>query len=603
MANVLAELFQNTAAAIREKTGETGTMKPAEFPEKIRSIQTGGTGGEADVRPLIVTENGIYYPTENVEVGKTYTFKENYTQEELQTLYNASLAIDEENQEAVLFVNFDGDTGLFAAQADGIYNIVFVNAGVYHVYFPENLITIMGFDKAGWYVADMETESYILVDKNMTIAFNDDFQLAVNDISDLNPLFVLEEYDGFSVVGVNVSGAGSGDSAELPQLYAPSIARNGETITMTGSSSNGVFAKKYKIYDNGILIAEQYSTTHSLSDLTFGTHIFEVSSAGEKFMDSEKSNAINASKYSITLHLTDVSTTFSKTYALHGDSIEITFSLPSAYYTMPDTVTATMGGSTEGIVYSRDDRKISVKSVTGDIDIAVTSKEVKLLNDLSWDTIAEYAADGRLAEQFKIGDTKNITIHTNDTTTYTIPFAIAAFGYDDLADGSGKANVTFIATRGFRTGILFGFMQGRSWDRTEQRTQFQSGGIVYDNLPQVLKDNMKTVTKKQGNSGYVGNKELGTTTDQMFWLSLTEVGLTDEECFAIEGEPYPIFTDNASRKRMRIGTTRYEKYALRDKKDKAGGHDFAGVAADGSLGLWYTGDDAINYINIIGFCL
>ena len=32
MANVLGELFGNIAAAIREKTGDTATMKPNEFP-------------------------------------------------------------------------------------------------------------------------------------------------------------------------------------------------------------------------------------------------------------------------------------------------------------------------------------------------------------------------------------------------------------------------------------------------------------------------------------------------------------------------------------------------------------------------------------------
>lgn len=45
MANVLGELFGNIAAAIREKTGDTATMKPAEFPDKISAIETGGGGG------------------------------------------------------------------------------------------------------------------------------------------------------------------------------------------------------------------------------------------------------------------------------------------------------------------------------------------------------------------------------------------------------------------------------------------------------------------------------------------------------------------------------------------------------------------------------
>lgn len=38
MANALRELFTNIASAIKEKTGDNATMKPAEFPDKIRSI-------------------------------------------------------------------------------------------------------------------------------------------------------------------------------------------------------------------------------------------------------------------------------------------------------------------------------------------------------------------------------------------------------------------------------------------------------------------------------------------------------------------------------------------------------------------------------------
>ena len=44
MANALGTLFQNIASAIRAKTGETGTMKPAEFPTQIASIEVGSSG-------------------------------------------------------------------------------------------------------------------------------------------------------------------------------------------------------------------------------------------------------------------------------------------------------------------------------------------------------------------------------------------------------------------------------------------------------------------------------------------------------------------------------------------------------------------------------
>ncbi len=44
MSNVLGNLFQEIAEAIRGKTGNSGTMKPAEFPANINSIvQTGET--------------------------------------------------------------------------------------------------------------------------------------------------------------------------------------------------------------------------------------------------------------------------------------------------------------------------------------------------------------------------------------------------------------------------------------------------------------------------------------------------------------------------------------------------------------------------------
>ena len=48
MSNVLSNLFEEIANAIREKTGGTDTMKPAEFPAEIASIMTGGgsSGGE-----------------------------------------------------------------------------------------------------------------------------------------------------------------------------------------------------------------------------------------------------------------------------------------------------------------------------------------------------------------------------------------------------------------------------------------------------------------------------------------------------------------------------------------------------------------------------
>ena len=64
MSNVLGELFGEIADAIRGKTGDTATMKPAEFPAKISGISVGG-GSSADVRYVtFMNDDGT------VEVGK-----------------------------------------------------------------------------------------------------------------------------------------------------------------------------------------------------------------------------------------------------------------------------------------------------------------------------------------------------------------------------------------------------------------------------------------------------------------------------------------------------------------------------------------------------
>ena len=77
MANVLGELFGNIAAAIREKTGDTATMKPNEFPAKISGIEVGGgSGGGGGVKYgfFMKTISGSYGERVAVDFGFTPSF-------------------------------------------------------------------------------------------------------------------------------------------------------------------------------------------------------------------------------------------------------------------------------------------------------------------------------------------------------------------------------------------------------------------------------------------------------------------------------------------------------------------------------------------------
>ncbi|MCQ2077029.1 MAG: hypothetical protein MJZ20_08430 [Bacteroidaceae bacterium] len=59
----LTELFTDIADAIREKTGETATIKADDFPAAIADIETGG-GGITPTGTITITENGTHDVTQ-----------------------------------------------------------------------------------------------------------------------------------------------------------------------------------------------------------------------------------------------------------------------------------------------------------------------------------------------------------------------------------------------------------------------------------------------------------------------------------------------------------------------------------------------------------
>ena len=66
MANALGTLFSDIAEAIREKNGEEGTMKPAQFPEKISALETGGGSGGGSLPA------GLYWEAMDITAPNKY---------------------------------------------------------------------------------------------------------------------------------------------------------------------------------------------------------------------------------------------------------------------------------------------------------------------------------------------------------------------------------------------------------------------------------------------------------------------------------------------------------------------------------------------------
>ena len=113
---------------------------------------------------------------------------------------------------------------------------------------------------------------------------------------------------------------------------------------------------------------------------------------------------------------------------------------------------------------------------------------------------------------------------TKLTNGQTLTYRIVGINHDDLADGSGKAGLTFEATNsalGYQKMNATNTNAG-GWEKSELRGRLNTGDL-WSLLPSELQSKVKAVTKMTDNQG--GGKA-GTptaTTDKVFLLSATEV--------------------------------------------------------------------------------
>lgn len=126
----------------------------------------------------------------------------------------------------------------------------------------------------------------------------------------------------------------------------------------------------------------------------------------------------------------------------------------------------------------------------------------------------------------------SITLTNGETLTYRI----IGISHDDLADGSGKAGLTFEATN---TALGTQRMNATDanaggWEKSELRGRLNSGDL-WALLPTEIQSKAKVVTKMTDNKGGPGAGTASATTDKVFPLSSTEVwGDLDGDGFQYE---------------------------------------------------------------------
>ena len=110
------------------------------------------------------------------------------------------------------------------------------------------------------------------------------------------------------------------------------------------------------------------------------------------------------------------------------------------------------------------------------------------------------------------------------TNGKTLQYRIVGIDHDDLADGSGKAGLTFETTNN-----VLGYQRMNAtntnaggWEKSELRGRLNSGDL-WALLPAEVQSKAKAVTKMTDNKGGASAGTPTATTDKVFLLSTTEV--------------------------------------------------------------------------------
>ncbi len=110
------------------------------------------------------------------------------------------------------------------------------------------------------------------------------------------------------------------------------------------------------------------------------------------------------------------------------------------------------------------------------------------------------------------------------TNGKTLEYRIVGINHDDLADGNGKAGLTFESTNNAMGNQHMNATDTSvgGWEKSELRGRLNTGDL-WSLLPDELQSKVKSVAKMTANKGDGGAETSTATTDKVFLLSSTEV--------------------------------------------------------------------------------
>ena len=210
----------------------------------------------------------------------------------------------------------------------------------------------------------------------------------------------------------------------------------------------------------------------------------------------------------------------------------------------------------------------------------------------SWEDIIAAVEDGTYLDKYKIGDTKKLNLGEEGV----IEMELVAFDADELADGSGKASMTWIAKDLLNTEYPMNQddMDDGGWPASDLRSWLRFS--VIDLFPETLSSNIREVKKYS----YSLTNSATITSSDTIWIPSGREIFGEYNSYEDEGPEYTAaFPTNASRQKARNGVSQ-SWWSLRSTSLSHDG-TFLYVDDEGFRQTGNYGDDDKGVA--IGFCL
>ncbi len=498
--NVLGTLFGNIANAIREKTGGTETMKPNDFPVKIRSISVGPSGDVSG--ELVVGESAFFYGFGTfTPSGNTYTVQH---------------GLGHIPDVAVVFADHDPEEGFLLSALGArqeVQDYLLSNGGSAWTGYLSSCLR----EEYEYFTSAGIDNTNVVMERHGSIraATNSYFTVGgIGDIINADGVLSLfshklnpgKQYRYMVFAGkMKASGGYSADVRYVSFKSHDGAVEYGKKAVAVGDDCADPIAR-------GI-----FSTPTRESDVQYDYTFAGWASTPNGGLDANWNKAVQSNK-SVYANFAGIVRSYTISY-YDGETLLHTQQVN--YGAVPPLYTP----EKEGLQFDGWDREL--EAVTGDTAYYAQWTEVVTFANASWSKISEICEAGQASSMFAINDEKEIA---SADGTEIFALRIIGFDMDAKADGSGNAGITVAVTK--RNKVAVTQMMFDADAKTNVRPYWQESDVYIwltqtfvNMLPSEVSQQIKPVTKVTGQRYNVDGYKLATdtTTETLFIPSYQEM--------------------------------------------------------------------------------